>query len=340
MVRIGLTGGIGAGKSTVAQMFRERGVPVIDADAVAREVVEPGEPALARIAERFGSEVLAADGSLDRQVLAARAFTTPESTQALNAIMHPAIGRRSAELFARYADATMVVHDVPLLVENGLAPNYHLAILVDVPARERVRRLVESRGLDADDAWARIARQASDEERLAACDIVLDNSGAPEDLAEEFAELFSARLAPFADNLRLGIAVPAPTVTVPADAGWPAEAARTLARITRACDAAGLEVARLSHVGPTAVPGGPAANVLDFELVVPRTEREGAVSPMATTNSRVGPVASAAGFVSCDPALFADWDADTRADAPAPRGETFASADPGRPARLLVTSDT
>jgi len=204
VLRIGLTGGIGAGKSTVAAQFAARGVPVIDADVIAREVVEPGAPALDRLAERFGTAIRDESGELDRQALARIAFADAAGTRDLGAIMHPAIAARTRELYTAHAAEPIVVHDVPLLVENDLSPQYHLSILVDVPAELRLRRLVEQRGMDEDDARSRIARQADDEQRRTACDVVLDNSSTPEELRAAFADLFAGRIEPFAHNLQAG----------------------------------------------------------------------------------------------------------------------------------------
>lgn len=197
MLKIGLTGGIGAGKSTAAALFTARGIPVIDSDVVAREIVEPGQPALEALRERFGESVLK-DGELDRAELARLAFADAESTRALNDIMHPAIAQRTRELFAEHADAPIVVHDVPLLAENGLGDDYDLVVVVDVPAEVRLQRLVELRGMDEADARQRILRQASDDQRQAIADVVLDNSGTPEEFEERFADAFQNVIEPAA----------------------------------------------------------------------------------------------------------------------------------------------
>lgn len=188
---IGLTGGIGAGKSTVAQLFEERGVPIVDADAIARDVVKPGEPALAELVEHFGDSILGADGELNRGKLAEVAFADAESHEALNAIMHPAISAETAKrIDALHGDHSVIVHDVPLLVEAGLAGNYDLTVLVDTPAQIRLQRLTELRGMDPEDAKKRIAAQATDEQRRAACDVALDNSGDIEHLRAQFEEMW------------------------------------------------------------------------------------------------------------------------------------------------------
>jgi len=188
---IGLTGGIGAGKSTVAQLFEERGVPIVDADAIARDVVKPGEPALAELVEHFGDSILGADGELNRGKLAEVAFADAESHEALNAIMHPAISAETAKrIDALRGDHSVIVHDVPLLVEAGLTGNYDLTVLVDTPAQIRLQRLTELRGMDPEDAKKRIAAQATDEQRRAACDVALDNSGDIEHLRAQFEEMW------------------------------------------------------------------------------------------------------------------------------------------------------
>lgn len=177
MLRVGLTGGIGSGKSEVARRLAELGAVVVDADAIAREIVEPGQPALAEIRAEFGDGVMAADGSLDRAALAAVVFSDAERLAALNAITHPRIAQRSAALIAAAPADAVVVYDMPLLVENGLTDGWDLVVVVDCPDEARVDRLVRDRGMDPDDARARIAAQATREQRLAAADVVLDNAG-------------------------------------------------------------------------------------------------------------------------------------------------------------------
>lgn len=176
MTTIGLTGGVGSGKSTVAALFAQHGALVIDADAVAREIVEPGTPALAEIVEAFGPTVLAADGTLDRPTLAGIVFADPAARAALNAITHPRIGARTAEIMAGAAPGQVIVHDVPLLVENGLAPAYDLVVVVAADEDLRLARLL-ARGMSNDDARRRMAAQASDAERQAVADVVIANNG-------------------------------------------------------------------------------------------------------------------------------------------------------------------
>lgn len=180
---VALTGGIASGKSTVARRLRELGAVVVDADQVARDVVEPGTPALARIAEEFGSGVIADDGTLDRSALGALIFGDEGARQLLNAITHPAVGQRSRALFAEAAAAdpdAVVVYDVPLLVNEkgeGRASEFDRVIVVSAAEEKRVRRLVEQRGMDEADARRRIAAQAPESARLAIADHVIDANG-------------------------------------------------------------------------------------------------------------------------------------------------------------------
>lgn len=179
MKRIGLTGGIGSGKSTVAAILAEHGFPIIDADKIAREVVEPGQPALAELALTFGEDILNEDGSLNRQALANVAFRNEENRQALNNITHPRINARTEELFAEAeaAGKEAAVWDMPLLVDQGYQDRVDIVIVVDVDAETRLKRLVESRGLDEADARRRIASQIDDETRRKAADFIVDNNG-------------------------------------------------------------------------------------------------------------------------------------------------------------------
>ena len=189
MTTIGLTGGVGSGKSTVAGLFAQHGALVIDADAVAREVVAPGTPALAEIVDAFGPTVLTADGSLDRPALAAIVFSDPEARAALNAITHPRIGARTAELMAQAAPDQVIVHDVPLLVENGLAPAYDLVVVVEAAEDIRLTRLL-ARGMSDDDARRRMAAQATDAERRDVADVVIANNDDLASLAAQVDEVW------------------------------------------------------------------------------------------------------------------------------------------------------
>ncbi|MFF7232103.1 dephospho-CoA kinase [Streptomyces sp. 2323.1] len=182
MVKVGLTGGIGAGKSEVSRLLASYGAVIVDADKIAREVVEPGTPGLAAVVEEFGDGVLAPDGTLDRPKLGGIVFADPEKLKALNAIVHPLVGARSAELEAAAGPDAVVVHDVPLLTENGLAPLYDLVVVVDAAPQTQLDRLVRLRGMAEDEAKSRMAAQASREQRLAVADLVIDNNGPLEEL--------------------------------------------------------------------------------------------------------------------------------------------------------------
>ena len=194
-VRIGLTGGIGSGKSTVSALLAARGAVVIDADRLAREVVEPGTPGLAAVVEAFGAEVLWADGSLDRPALAAIVFSDPVARKRLDGIVHPLVRSRAAELAAAAPENAVVVHDVPLLVETGQAGSYDLVLVVEADPETRVSRLVR-RGLTADDARARMGAQATDGQRRAVADVVLDNSGTEAELAAQVDRFWTERVRP------------------------------------------------------------------------------------------------------------------------------------------------
>ena len=196
-MRIAVTGGIGSGKSAVTARLAERGAVVIDADRIAREVVEPGTPGLAAVVAEFGPGILTAEGALDRPAMAAIVFSDEERRRALEAIVHPLVGRRSQELLdAAPADA-LVVYDVPLLAESadlGRADGFDRVVVVTAPVETRVQRLV-GRGLSEEDARARITAQASDDARLAIADLVVDNSGDLEALDAEVARLWDALAA-------------------------------------------------------------------------------------------------------------------------------------------------
>ncbi|MDJ0346911.1 dephospho-CoA kinase [Streptomyces sp. H10-C2] len=177
MLKVGLTGGIGAGKSEVSRLLASYGAVVVDADKIAREVVEPGTAGLAAVAAEFGEGVLAPDGTLDRPKLGSIVFADPARLQALNAIVHPLVGRRSAELEAAAGPDDIVVHDVPLLAENELAGRYDLVVVVDASPGTQLERLIRLRGMDEGEARSRMAAQATREQRLAIADLVITNDG-------------------------------------------------------------------------------------------------------------------------------------------------------------------
>ena len=195
MLRAGLTGGIGSGKSEVSRRLAAHGAVVIDADVAARAVVAPGTPGLARVVEAFGADIVGPDGALDRDRLGAMVFRDPASRTTLNAIVHPLVGQwmRAAERAA--VDAAggdlIIVHDVPLLAENRRAGDFDLVIVVDVPPELQLERLVGQRGMSPDQARARMAAQASRPQRLAVADLVIDNSGSLADLDHRVAEVWA-----------------------------------------------------------------------------------------------------------------------------------------------------
>jgi len=182
-VRVGLTGGIGSGKSTVSALLAQHGAVIIDYDLLAREAVEPGMPALAAIVDRFGSSILLPGGALDRPALGAIVFGDDAARRDLEAITHPAIGELAWSRDGAAPEGAVIVHDHPLLVEVGLTDFVDLVVVVDVPEDVQIDRLVRLRGMTEADARARIAAQSSRDDRLAAADIVIDNSGLPDDLA-------------------------------------------------------------------------------------------------------------------------------------------------------------
>ena len=191
MKKVGLTGGIGSGKSTVARMLGGTGFAVVDADQIARDIMAPGSPVLDEVAAEFGADLIGADGALNRGELARRAFATTEDTMRLNSITHPAIRAESERRFAAAEEAgeQAVIYDMPLLVDLGLHKDMDLTVVVDVDKNERIRRLVAKRGIDESDARARMAQQIDDEARLAAADVVIDNNGPLDALDPQVAAL-------------------------------------------------------------------------------------------------------------------------------------------------------
>ncbi len=190
MLKVGLTGGSGAGKSEVSRLLVEHGAALVDADRIAREVVAPGTPGLAAVVEAFGEEVLAADGTLDRPKLGSIVFSDPDRLAVLNGIVHPLVGERSRALEEAAAEDAVVVHDVPLLTENGLAPLYDVVVVVDADPATRLDRLVRLRGMSEQDARARMAAQATREQRREIADVVVDNDVPLEELRRRVEELW------------------------------------------------------------------------------------------------------------------------------------------------------
>ncbi len=197
--RVGLTGGAASGKSTVAALLRDLGAVVIDADLLAREVVAPGTPGLEEIVESFGRGILTKDGHLDRPAMGSLAFADEEARLRLEAIVHPRVRARAAALEAEAANDALVVHDIPLLTESGQADTFDAVVVVDVPVETQIERMVRLRGMTTEEARARVAAQATREQRRAVATCVIDNTGTLEDLRRRVTEVFaelSGRAAP------------------------------------------------------------------------------------------------------------------------------------------------
>lgn len=194
MVRVGLTGGIGSGKSEVARLLAERGAVVIDSDVLAREVVEPGTPGLAAVVDEFGPQVLSADGRLDRDRLAGIVFADPPARERLNAIVHPLVRAASADRLAGVPQDAVVVHDIPLLVEAGLTEGWDLIVVVAASTTTQLDRLVRLRGMDSGAAQARINAQMPLADKLALADVVIHNDGSRDALAEQVDTLWARLL--------------------------------------------------------------------------------------------------------------------------------------------------
>ncbi|MCM0674418.1 dephospho-CoA kinase [Micromonospora phytophila] len=322
MLMVGLTGGIGSGKSAVAARLAERGAVVIDADRVAREVVAPGTEGLAEIVAAFSERVLDPAGALDRAALGAVVFADESARRRLEAITHPRVRARTAALVAAAAPDAVVVNDVPLLVEVGLAPTYHLVVVVQAAVATRLARLARDRGMERAEAERRIAAQADDARRRAAADVVLTNDGSLAELHAAVDALWRERLGPYEANLRARRAGgPQRVELTEADPTWPQQYARLAARIRHALAPADL---RIDHIGSTAVPGLAAADVIDIQLTVPTlAEADGALA------RRLGE----AGF----PRVPGEWWDDPRP----PGGERWekrlhGAADPARPVNVHV----
>ena len=269
MLRVGLTGGIGSGKSTVAQRLGELGALVVDADLLAREVVAVGSPGLAAIRQRFGDAVLAPDGSLDRAALGEIVFSDDQARKDLEAITHPLIGARTRSILESASPGGILVHDVPLLVEKDMAADYHLTVVVGADEDLRVARLTGGRGFAEPDVRGRIAAQASDRDRRAAADAWLDNNGTVDALLAQVDDLWQDRIVGFNDNLMTGSRSrrPAAPTLVPYDESWPLTAARLIRRVSAAL---GNSAVAVEHIGSTSVPGLIAKDVIDLQVAVPR----------------------------------------------------------------------
>ena len=323
MLRIGLTGGIGAGKSTVSAAFAECGGVVVDGDVIAREVVEPGTQGLAALVDAFGDDILGPDGALDRPALAAKAFSSDDHRATLNGIVHPLVARRRAEIIAAVSEDEVVVEDIPLLVESGMTPLFPLVVVVHADADVRVQRLIEQRGMSAEDARARIAAQATDEQRRKAADVWLDNSGGLGDVVKRARELWYDRVLPFAHNLETRQPAEASATLVPADPSWPDQAHRIVERLETAC---GPKALRVDHIGSTAVPGMDAKDVIDVQITVPSLRVADELRDALTTAGypRIETITSDVPHTE-DRALW--------------QKRFHAAADPGRPANIHLRVD-
>ena len=269
MLSVGLTGGIGSGKSTVAQRFRELGAVVIDADQLARAVVAAGSTGLAAVHGRFGDAVVSGDGTLDRGALGEIVFADPQARLDLEAITHPRIAARTRSLVESAPPGGVVVHDIPLLVEKQMSADYHLTVVVGAEEDVRMARLTRGRGFTEADAWARISAQASDRERRVAADVWLNNNGSVDGLLVQVEALWQDRLLGFNDNLITGSRSRTPNTPtlVPYDHSWPSAAARLIGRINAVLGARAVAV---EHIGSTSVPGLPAKDVIDLQVGVRR----------------------------------------------------------------------
>ncbi|UFU08110.1 dephospho-CoA kinase [Ruania halotolerans] len=303
---IGLTGGIGAGKSSVARLLAERGAVVVDADVLAREVVAPGTPGLAEVVDAFGVHILGADGAVDRPALGRVVFADPDARARLNAIVHPRVREAAASRAAAAAPGSVVVHDIPLLVENDLGPDHHLVLVVGASQQVRLERLERDRGMGPDDARARMAAQAEDSERRRVADMWVDNTGTVEATAAQVERLWSQRIMPYAENLLAGRRAERGALVLATGPGeprpWAVQAETVLERLRRVGGAA---IQTAHHVGSTAVPGLVAKDVLDLQIGVADLE----------VADELASVLAVAGF----PGLPGAWSDSPKAD---DRGET------------------
>ncbi len=332
MLRIGLTGGIGAGKSTVSATFSQCGGIVVDGDVISREVVEPGTEGLAKLVDAFGSHILTADGALDRPALAAIAFSDEEKRQTLNGIVHPLVAHRRSDLIAAAGEDAVIVEDIPLLVESQMAPMFPLVVIVNADPEVRVRRLIEYRGFSEADARARIAAQATEEQRRAVADVWLDNSGSAGRLVEQARDLWYQRILPFAHNVATRTPAPHPSAPVPANPTWPEQARRIVNRLNTTC---GHRAQRIDHIGSTAVPGMDAKDVIDVQVTVESLDvaDELAEDLLRAGYPRVDAITS---DVPKPDARSADGRFDHGADNALWHKRFHASADPGRPTNVHI----
>lgn len=305
MLWIGLTGGIGSGKSTVAGWLADSGARVLDADRLARAVVEPGTPGLEQVVARFGTDVLAPDGALDRAALGRVVFADPAARQDLEGITHPLIARETADWLAGLPDGAVAVHDVPLLVELGYAPRYHLVVVVGADEQVRRERLVHGRGMDEREATSRIRAQADDAARRAVADAWLDNAGDQSALREQVDRLWR-RIQAYGANLAARRPATTADLAVPAPPAWElrARGTRVAARVRHVLGD------RAGEVSPLPTP----------EQLAPAWRPTVQIRPQGPADARLRADLCAAGFPSLTP-------------------ERHGSADPGRLADLQLVPD-
>jgi dephospho-CoA kinase len=322
MQRIGLTGGIGAGKSTVSAAFAECGGIIVDGDVIAREVVEPGTEGLAQLVDAFGGEILLPDGALNRPALAAKAFVDDEKRAKLNGIVHPLVARRREEILDAVHDDAVVVEDIPLLVETGLAPLFPLVVVVSADEETRVERLIK-RGMAEADARARIKAQAPEDQRRAIADVLLDNSGSQGELVEKARDIWHQRVLPLAHNIRTRQCAPRVYQLVPYDPSWPDDARRIIKRLEMAC---GARASRIDHIGSTAVPGMDGMDVIDIQITVTSLDVADEITDALTK----------VGFPRIE---HITADTPHTEDVTKWRKRIHCAADPGRPANVHIRVD-
>lgn len=325
MLRIGLTGGIGAGKSTVSATFAACGGIIVDGDVISREVVQPGTEGLAALVDHFGADILLGDGALDRPALAAKAFADEAQRVKLNSIVHPLVARRRGEIVAAVGEDQVIVEDIPLLVESQLAPLFALVVVVHADVEVRLDRLLNIRGMDESDARARIAAQATEEQRRTVADVWLDNSGTAGRLVEQARELWYQRILPFAHNLTTKTPAAESQNAVLFDPTWPEQAARIMARLNTAC---GHRALRIDHIGSTAVAGLDARDVIDVQVTV---------ASMDIADELYAQLL-AAGYPRVE-SVTTDVRFDAATDASLWHRRFHASADPGRPTHVHLRVD-
>lgn len=331
---VGLTGGIGSGKSVATARLAALGAVVIDADRIAREVVAPGTDGLAEIIRTFGDRVRTPDGSLDRAALGEIVFADDAARSRLESIVHPRVRARTAQLTAAAPADAVVVNDVPLLVEVGLAPTYHLVIVVETDRDIRVARLVRDRGMPAEQALQRIRAQADDARRRVAADVVLRNDSTLAELHGRIDALWQDRLVPYERNLRQRRVARTAGAPVPAapDPTWPAQFDRLAARIRHAT---GRDDLRIDHVGATAVPGLPAPDVIEIQLTIGTQGGDGAAGTRGSPEvDRLAERLAETGFPPCSEPQGEP--AGQPGDVAGGSQWRHGSADPGRPVDLYL----